>query len=95
MDVEELRERMNNDNLYHKFDGVPNPRSRRSDLHAMMLLDELVPSGSRIVSHSAHDEYFLEPDIEELAKAITPDQVDELVRCGVRISEYDALAIFS
>ena len=78
-----------------KFERIENKRSNRPDLHAFLLLDELCPGDSDMVDGAAHDEIFLGVSLEELAKVITEEQVIELVRCGVRHSEYDCLAMFA
>lgn len=72
---------------YRKFASVESKRSRRPDLHAFLLLDELCPSEGHMVQHASKYEIFLAPDVQKLEKVITQDQVTELVRCGVR---YDA-----
>lgn len=80
---------------YLKFDRIPNKRSLRPDLHAFLLLDSLQPGTLDMVGSASHDETFLSPDVEALAKVITEDQVLELVRCGVRYeSNYDCLTMF-
>ncbi len=68
--------------------------SPRKDLHAFLLLDRLVPSSRDIVSGAEHDKIFLQPSLEELAKVITIEQIQDLVRCGVRIEE-DGLEMFA
>lgn len=78
-----------------EFDRVANKRSKRPDLHAFMLLDELCPGEKDIVSAAEHDEIFLAVEVEDLAKVITEDQVIELTRCGIRVSsDFDCLCSF-
>jgi hypothetical protein len=85
-----------NDKEYLKFDRVPNKRSNRPDLHAFILLDELVPGKTDIVCSATHDEIFLDTDLASLAAVITDEQIVELIRCGVRGNpEYDCLAMFT
>lgn len=80
---------------YLEFDRVENKRSSRKDLHAFLLLNELCPGETDIVSAAEHDEIGLGVDAEELAKVITENQVVELVRCGVRYSgDGDFLSMF-
>jgi hypothetical protein len=90
MTVEELEEcfaKYHHDE-YLKFDEKVEPkRSRRADLHAFLLLDELVPNNRDMVCGASHEEFFLEPELEELAKVITEEQVLELTRCGVICEE--------
>lgn len=73
------------DEEYLKFESVETKRNNRADLHAFLLLDELVPCVANIVAYATHDEIELEPSVAELAAAVvTTAQVLELVRCGVR-----------
>ena len=74
---------------YLKFDERVEPkRSKRADLHAFLLLDELVPGARDIVACAEHDEIYLDVDLRDLAKVATEEQVIELVRCGVRVDEH-------
>jgi hypothetical protein len=92
--LNEIFEKYNKE--YLKFDQITDPRSKRPDLHAFLLLDELVPGTSDMISDSAHDEFFLEVSPDELAKVATEDQIRDLIRCGVRYStEYNCLAMFA
>lgn len=78
-----------------KFDRVQNKLSNRPDIHAFLLLEQLVPRDRDMVSAAEHDEIFLDVTPEELEKAATEDQVVELIRCGVRYDNYhDSLAMF-
>lgn len=65
------------------FDDVKNKYSKRSDLHAFILLDKIMPSTHDIICSARHQEIFLECKIEKLAKVITEEQIKELVACGV------------
>lgn len=84
---------------YIKFEDVQNKLSQRPDIHAFILLDKLCPpryNNEDIISASEHDEYWLAIDCEQLAGVVTEEQVQELVRCGVRYDSYnDCLAMFS
>jgi hypothetical protein len=83
------------DDEFLEFERVSPKRSNRPDLHAFLLLDELVPGVCDIVSSAEHDEICLEISLEELAEAATEEQIIELIRCGVRYStDYDCLALF-
>lgn len=86
-----------NDNheAYSKFENVKNKLSNRPDLHAFILLDRLVPSNNDIISASEHDEFFLDVDLEELAKVATENDLLDLIRCGVRYSDYDCFCMFA
>lgn len=83
-----------NDDDFLKFEKIDAPRSRRPDLHAFLLLDELVPGIADIVSAAQHDEVFLGVEPKDLAPKISEAQVRELIQCGVRWSEYGCLAMF-
>lgn len=80
-----------------KFENVEHKKSLRPDLHAFLLLDELVPGQKDMISAASHDEFFLDVDIENLAASpITTEQVLDLIRCGVRFdSSTDSLAMFT
>jgi hypothetical protein len=92
-DLHAAFEKFNDDFL--NFEGIENKRSRRPDIHAFLLLDELVPGRADMVCAAEHDEIFLEVNPDDLAKAATEDHVLELIRCGVRwSSEGDSLAMF-
>lgn len=89
-----LFERHNEEFL--KFDRIETPRSARADLHAFLLLDELVPGSENLVSAARHDEFFLSVDAQALAAVASESQVVELIRCGVRFdSNEDALCMFA
>ncbi len=82
------------DDDYIDFDGVQNKRSKRPDLHAFLLLDELFPGDTDLVSAAEHDEIYLDIDSDKLDD-LTDEQIQELVRCGVRFSkEFDCLCMF-
>ena len=91
----ENRERFEKHNgEFLKFDHVENKRSQRRDLHAFLLLTELFPSTSKIVSGAGHDEIWLDPTPSQV-KTLTDVQILELVRCGVRYDdEHESLCMF-
>lgn len=72
---------------YSEFELVENKLSARSDLHAFILLDQLVPGNDDIVSDADHDTIWLGVESEELAAVVTEEQLTDLVRCGL---SYDA-----
>lgn len=79
-----------------KFERVENKRSQRPDLHAFLLLDELLPGNSDIVSAAEHDVIYLDVDAEKLAEVITESQVVELRRCGViYFNDVDSFGLFA
>ena len=90
MTTNKLKQLFESDDDYDSlsFDKIENKRSKRADLHAFLLLDELVPDTTNMVTAGEHDQIFLEVNIEDLAKVINEDQVFELKRCGVFVDEY-------
>lgn len=94
MDSERWEAVTDNGNEYLCFDKVENKRSKRPDLHAFLLLDELFPGDDDIVGSASHDEIWLNVDGEQL-DTLTDEQILELSRCGVRYdSECDSLCMF-
>lgn len=88
--IDELQDYFENaiDDEFLRFERVQNKRSRRKDIHAFILLDELVPSkGDDIVSCAEHDQIWLDTDVQKLLKVATEEQLIELHRCGVWYSE--------
>ena len=98
--TEELWDRYEDEFL--KWERVDPKRSVRADLHAFLLLDEILPPNpcpgggySRMVAWARHDEIYLSVDCDRLAEVITDAQVLELTRCGVRYDEnHDSLCMF-
>ena len=82
------------DAQYLKFENIKNKLSNRPDLHAFLLIDKLVPSDSDIIGAAEHDEFFINVDLEDLAKALTKEDVLDLIRCGARI-EYGSICFFA
>lgn len=84
------------DGEFLKFDRIENKRSTRPDLHAFLLLDELVPGTTDIVGSAEHDEIFLSVQPDDLAAAATEDHIRDLHRCGVMYhEEYESLYMFA
>lgn len=70
--------------------------SNRPDMHALMLLDKLLPGDSDIISCSSSSMLYLDIDLEALNPVIHDDQIMELCACGVFMDEeYDCLAMFT
>ncbi len=83
------------DEEFLKFERVQPKRSARPDIHAFLLLDELVPGGGDIVTGAEHDEIYLDVSPDTLSEVATEDQIVELIRCGVRYDRsFDCLAMF-
>jgi len=78
-----------------KFDRVKNKRSKRPDLHAFIVLDELFPDTRDMVSGAEHDEIFLSVDLGEFHAKVSDDHILELVRCGVLVTEYKCLGMYA
>lgn len=78
-----------------KFEKVENKLSNRRDLHALILMDKLVPSHVDMISGAEHDQIWFDCDVEDLEKAATFDDVINLIRCGIFLcSETGSLSMF-
>lgn len=81
---------------YIQFDRVEVKRSNRPDLHAFLLLDEIQPGDSDLISASEHDEFYLDIDCDKFAEVATDEQIKELTRCGIRYDDdTDSLCMFA
>lgn len=78
-----------------KFARVQNKRSNRPDLHAFMLLDELVPGDSDMIAAAEHDQIFLSVEAGDIVRVASEEQIEELVRCGVRYDRADGLVMYA
>lgn len=74
--------------------------TRRSDLHAFLLLESILPktpeAGGYVmdfVAAAEHDQIWLDVDVEALAEVITEEQIQELDSCGVMF-ESEGLSMF-
>ena len=77
------------------FERIEHPRSTRPDIHAFLLVNELVPGSGDIIDNAAHDEIWISVEPSELAPLISREQATELTRCGVRYDrELGRLAMF-
>lgn len=84
MTLEEMKaawKKYNDEYLW--FGRVVSQRTRRADLHAFLLLDELFPSTFDIIEDAGHEQVFLSIDIKDLAAKIDEELIVELIRCGV------------
>ena len=78
-----------------KFERITEKLAGRSDVHAFILLDKLVPGTPDMVAAAEHDEIYLGVDPKELLKVATKDQLRDLHRCGVRYDDSnDSLCMF-
>lgn len=81
---------------YLHFERIAEPRHRRPDLCAFLLLaDALPPDDRKMVGAAEHDEIGLEVTIAMLANVATPDLVRDLVRCGVRVGDNGWLCMYA
>ena len=76
------------------FDLVENKTSNRRDLHAMLLLDEILPGNGEMIAAAEHDQIWFDVDTDELAQVITDEQVKELTACGVFCKDDEYLSMF-
>lgn len=80
-----------------EFKKIPEDQrlSKRPDLHAFILLDQIFPDDGRgidMVCAAWHDEIALTPKTEDIKDA-SEDQIIQLIRCGVRLDD-DYLVMF-
>jgi hypothetical protein len=75
------------EDAFLEFDEVKSRLSDRADLHAFIMLDRLQPGSQDMITASEHDEFWLSIDCDKLAEVVTPEQVRDLTRCGIRYSE--------
>ena len=74
---------------YLEFENIVNKRSRRPDMHAFIVIDELIPGDGKcdLISAAEHDQFFLNIEPKALARVATEEIILDLVRCGVTYSE--------
>lgn len=72
------------DDEYIEFDRIENKRSKRPDLHAFMLLDELFPAknDTDMISAAEHDQICLNISAKQI-NSLDDEELIELIRCGV------------
>lgn len=81
---------------YIKFDNIENKLSSRPDIHAFILLNQLVPGNRNMVTAAEHDVFYLDVRPEQLDETATEEQMLDLIRCGVMYdSEVDGLSMFA
>ncbi len=94
MDIHERWEAVTKEgDEFLKFEKVANKRSQRPDLHAFLMLDELFPGTSDLVSSASHDEIWLDVDDDQV-ETLTDEQILELSWCGVRHDSDGGLCMF-
>ena len=83
------------DDEFLGFEKVQNKRSNRPDLHAFLLLEELLPGKTDMIVGAEHDKIWLDFEGVHVA-ALTDEQIIELSRCGVMYDEdHDCLCMFA
>lgn len=99
MNVDELNGlfKKHGEEEFSMFERVENKRSKRSDLHAFLLLDKLCatspnyhgPDGTTfdMISAAEHDQIWVCVGREELAAKVSEAQIIELIRCGLRLDD--------
>lgn len=70
---------------FRQFDRVEKKFSARSDLHAFMRLDQVLPQQFKIIDSATDGNIRLGINSYCFAEIATPELVKELVRCGVQI----------
>ena len=68
-----------------QFDRVEEKISARSDLHAFMRLDQVLPQQFKIIDSATDGTIRLGINSYCFAEIATPELVKELVQCGVQI----------
>jgi hypothetical protein len=85
--IEAFEEAEAEDNGLFRFERIEYKRSQRPDIHAIKLLDELVPfdeaHGNDLICEVGSNRIWFGPSLEELAKLLTKELVMELHRCSV------------
>jgi len=94
-DFEEFWTSARVDKEFLKFDRVEVKLAQRPDLHAFLLMDQILSGTGDVVTAAEHDKIYLYPEIDALREVITAEQILELSRCGVLYDEeVDSLAMF-
>ena len=93
IDIQAEYEKLEDERL--KFEDIEPKLSSRPDIHAFILLNQLLPGDRDMVSAAKHDQIWLDVDLEKLAEVATADHIRQLWACGVYFdSHYDALYMF-
>ena len=78
------------------FDSIKQKFSQRDDVHALVLLDRLLPGNGELIGKTDYYGFYLDIEPEELNAIITDEQIKELLACGVSYFEdRDALYMFT
>lgn len=79
---------------YLKFDRIPIKFSRKRDVHAIWMLDNLEKEPFPLIRAAEHDEIYFETEPETL-KNVDEKVIIDLIRCGIVYDEkYDCLKMY-
>lgn len=78
---------------HSRFDHVEHKLSQRGDVHAIMLLDKLIPGDHYALEYVVDASVVFSWKVGDVAKVISAEQVLELVQCGVYIDEDEDLCL--
>lgn len=93
MDLKAVFEEFSDEFL--EFARIEKPMHARPDICAFLMLDKLVPGTHDIVCCAEHDEFWLDVTPDQLAAVATPDDIRDLIRCGLRYDTHaDSLGMF-
>jgi hypothetical protein len=83
------------ESLDGRFDLVTNRLSSRSDMHAFMLLDRLVPGTFCLLQWANVDQVWFEVAVGRVEEAATEEELRDLICCGVFYdARMNALSLF-
>ena len=93
-DIEEIAQKFDEyTNSYSGFEDTDCKRSKRRDLHALIILDKWFPGTANIVAAVEHDQMHLGINIDHIL-SLTDEQIIELCRARVYYNEeYDCLSM--
>lgn len=77
------------DDEFLRFERVESKLSARSDMHALLLLDQLAPGARDIIRVAEHGVIYLNVDLDVLCKNATEAHIIDLKRCGVYYDDDD------
>jgi len=69
------------------FGSVIRKLSKRRDLCAMLIISDSVETDDRVVSYACDGDIRFFPTLEQLANALTPQDIKDLCACGVYLEE--------
>lgn len=79
---------------FNDFEQIAEKRSPMRDMHAFLLIAELVPGKRRMIECAEHDQIWLSATVEDLEGKINEEQVRELDACGVFLESEGFLSMF-